>query len=590
MRAALALVVVTLVPACTPGATGGGISTAERRSAAGPVVLTVDVGTLPSSGTESQESLSACVGAPAGFQFVSAHVTASASSTYDTGLVEVTGEPASDPELAATRAVASPDLDWACWTEYASGAPVESGTLEVTMLAPEPTGSFDFVVTLGHDGRADAVLHKTANVGTPDHPVNHAYGLPDAGPEDVLEAAAQGGTLLAVSSDGELWTWTEAAGWDAPVPLPFDVDDFRGLTTGGGSFCLWSAHEYGLSPDAATWDWHPHPLGTPTDMVHDGSEWLAHVYGMLWGDLDGDPTDRTPSLSSLDLVVGGEGRLLAIGQSEGTYEGGYRGVPTYGLFASTDAGRTWTADVPPSAEPPLFAGLHGAERLLVTRAGDGALTGWRSADGARWDAAPLGRTGSHTSVEEPGLRALQTSGDRVLGEGLVGAWLTWHPREGFALQHQFLSAAMEPSVLVGAQVVAFPALGGALTAETWTEMPSLAAVGALPDGVVGEAYAAALEVGGDAVSLQVSAGALPAGLELADGAIRGTPTEAGDFSATVQARDAYDRTDERVLSLMIEAEGAVDGSSSGGCGCASTGGSAPLAALLGLVGLIARRR
>jgi len=86
--------------------------------------------------------------------------------------------------------------------------------------------------------------------------------------------------------------------------------------------------------------------------------------------------------------------------------------------------------------------------------------------------------------------------------------------------------------------------------------------GTLPAGRVGSPYAATVPFSGGTGPYRFSASGLPAGLAIngSTGAISGTPTAAGAFSATVTVRDAYG----------IVASGAVSGSVSPGlveCSC-----------------------
>lgn len=78
----------------------------------------------------------------------------------------------------------------------------------------------------------------------------------------------------------------------------------------------------------------------------------------------------------------------------------------------------------------------------------------------------------------------------------------------------------------------------------------------LDGAVVGTAYTAKLAAtagtGGGAITWSVTSGTLPVGLSLAaDGAITGTPTEAGAYSFTVTAAEAGGGTASKVLSIAV---------------------------------------
>ena len=76
----------------------------------------------------------------------------------------------------------------------------------------------------------------------------------------------------------------------------------------------------------------------------------------------------------------------------------------------------------------------------------------------------------------------------------------------------------------------------------------------LPGGTVGVAYSAGLSATGGAPPYTWSvSGGLPPGLALSGAGIAGTPTAAGAFAFTVQARDAQGATASRALSITIGA-------------------------------------
>ncbi|MGH9838558.1 MAG: putative Ig domain-containing protein [Blastocatellia bacterium] len=78
---------------------------------------------------------------------------------------------------------------------------------------------------------------------------------------------------------------------------------------------------------------------------------------------------------------------------------------------------------------------------------------------------------------------------------------------------------------------------------------------ALPSGTVGAAYLQPLSATGGTglYSFRVSAGALPAGLVVGDGALVGTPTQVGLFNFTVRATDANGCQGARAYTLTINA-------------------------------------
>lgn len=100
--------------------------------------------------------------------------------------------------------------------------------------------------------------------------------------------------------------------------------------------------------------------------------------------------------------------------------------------------------------------------------------------------------------------------------------------------------------------------GGSDTAPiiTTTAAPTII-TSSLPDGTVGVAYSATLQVFAGAMpfTFSVSAGTLPAGLTLdtATGAISGTPTTAQTQMFTIQVRDSQNRTHSRDYTVRIGA-------------------------------------
>ncbi|WP_428851997.1 putative Ig domain-containing protein [Imbroritus primus] len=80
----------------------------------------------------------------------------------------------------------------------------------------------------------------------------------------------------------------------------------------------------------------------------------------------------------------------------------------------------------------------------------------------------------------------------------------------------------------------------------------------LPSGAAGVAYSQTLTASGGGsggYTYSVTAGLLPAGLTLAGSAISGTPTAAGTFNFTVQARDNNSFTGSQAYSIVIGAPG-----------------------------------
>lgn len=127
----------------------------------------------------------------------------------------------------------------------------------------------------------------------------------------------------------------------------------------------------------------------------------------------------------------------------------------------------------------------------------------------------------------------------------------------------------------------------------------------LPGGTRGKAYLDTAGAGvvvkavstGSQTSLRyaVILGALPAGLTLAaDGALAGTPTEAGLYTFAVEASDPAGNRDRRALSIAIDEPPAPEPTPEepSGCGCATTSPAdlAPWFALLLVPGLVRRRR
>lgn len=84
-------------------------------------------------------------------------------------------------------------------------------------------------------------------------------------------------------------------------------------------------------------------------------------------------------------------------------------------------------------------------------------------------------------------------------------------------------------------------LGGASSTDTVLQAPALAVTDTtLPPGVLGEPYVGGIPVSGGVqpYTIEVDGGHLPDGLDLVHGALRGTPSEAGDFSVTLRVADA----------------------------------------------------
>jgi len=85
---------------------------------------------------------------------------------------------------------------------------------------------------------------------------------------------------------------------------------------------------------------------------------------------------------------------------------------------------------------------------------------------------------------------------------------------------------------------------------------------ALPDGELGEAYTATLEVTGGQPPYSWGATGLPGGLTCSTvGVISGTPTASGDFSVTVTVTDSFTtpNTDQKILALFVCIVGDANG-------------------------------
>ena len=111
--------------------------------------------------------------------------------------------------------------------------------------------------------------------------------------------------------------------------------------------------------------------------------------------------------------------------------------------------------------------------------------------------------------------------------------------------------------------------------------PSLSiTTNSLPSGWVGSSYRETLSASSSSVTWAVYSGSLPNGLTLVEssGIISGTPTSAGMFYFTIQARSAYTST-QKSFSIVIYED---SGSSSGGGGCSSGIGIMGLILLAGI--------
>jgi hypothetical protein len=90
--------------------------------------------------------------------------------------------------------------------------------------------------------------------------------------------------------------------------------------------------------------------------------------------------------------------------------------------------------------------------------------------------------------------------------------------------------------------------------------PLVITTASLPNGVVGAAYSATVAASGGSppYAFSISAGSLPAGLNLGGGGdITGTPSTAGNSTFTVQARDAAGATTTKDFSISITASLAI---------------------------------
>jgi uncharacterized protein YhjY with autotransporter beta-barrel domain len=125
-----------------------------------------------------------------------------------------------------------------------------------------------------------------------------------------------------------------------------------------------------------------------------------------------------------------------------------------------------------------------------------------------------------------------------------GANMSYTPMVGYSGVDSFTYTATNASGTSAAAMVSVNVLPPALSI----------APGALPDGMVGTAYAQSLSAGlGTApYTYALASGSLPGGLSLGSGgALTGTPTASGSFSFTIQASDAHGATGMQSYALFI---------------------------------------
>ncbi|MFC7430176.1 MULTISPECIES: putative Ig domain-containing protein [unclassified Agrococcus] len=253
-----------------------------------------------------------------------------------------------------------------------------------------------------------------------------------------------------------------------------------------------------------------------------------------------------------------------------------------------------TRDAPFSYEPALVAGQPAASVTaaglpdgLVVDAASGAITG-EPTDAPGTYAVTLTATNAVGADEHTvtitlvagaaAQLALTPSATQVSQGGTVTFEVTAVDDDGYATDASdvTLSTGVEGDEVAQTQdAITFGAPGtrtvtatSASTSATTTATieviaPPTLPAGELPNGIVGDAYAAALPAPtttGDWTIEAVDAEALPPGIVLDEtGTLAGTPTEAGTFTFAATVTDRFGTSEETTFTIVVQQRAAISG-------------------------------
>ena len=384
--------------------------------------------------------------------------------------------------------------------------------------------------------------------------------------DNTVFVSAGSNHTMAIKQDSSLWAWGHnfngqlGDGTTTSRSSPVKVLDSISFVSSGnshtmavkqdGSLWAWGDNYYGELGDGTTTD-RLSPVKVLDDVVsvsvgtghtmaikQDGSLW-AWGYGN-WGILgDGTTTNRSSPVKVLDDVVSvsaGYSHTMAIKQDNSLWAWGSNGSGELGDGTTTN--RLSPVKV---LDDVVSVSAGGGHTMAIKQ--DGSL--WA------WGTNPCGALGDGTTTN-------QLSPVKVLLDDVVSV----------SAGHMHTMAIKQDGSLWAWGSNQVGELGDGTTTDRYSPVevdlsgsgsgtaPTITTTSLL-GGTVGTPYSATLTATGDTpITWSIASGSLPAGLNLLDNSITGTPTTAGTFNFTVKAENATGSATKALSIVVTSSDGA----------------------------------
>ncbi len=489
-----------------------------------------------------------------------------------------------------------PQHEWHCWTFPL--APYEkSDTGQVTYtITPPATETGRHVLRFGtgtsqEDNAADSDMGARAiTVGAAPDPLDDwDFAREGVLNDDLRDVTYGAGGWVAVGDQGLRSHSLDGVTWTDGVIDP--STDWVDVAYANGVYVAVGANET-LQSSTDGLVWTPVDIG-PVAAVAAGDGRLIAVGGdQVMSSTDGInwQIKAFAAVPDLGAVAFGDGRWLALGRG------------TKNQVLSSPDGVQWSQEAN-FGEQPWFYLLFAGGRFIASGANGGGQWAHSTVDGNGWvevaDVFPreprsAGPTVAADLVFGPhGMVMSTTDGTNFVERGSLTRWMLFgsHSEGGRVV------AVGESGLIVTSDLMGAPTFDGLCEA---------------PTGDVGELYGydLAWTAGAGVHTWEIASGVLPAGLDMVDGVVAGTPTQAGQFDFDIRVTSGLGTFATAECSLTIDGDepdlaedtGLPDlrdtdewddtdeGEGSEQCGCSELGGAAGGGLWIAALMVLMRRR